>query len=172
MNDADDDDDEIRFGWDHGKIFIFGGSPSHQQVEEARRRFAEEDRREDEEYTARYRRERLADMKRILEDARSAGGIQFTGDWDIELGADGKPQFVTSARAVERVVLMAQSRFARFSFLRRQVWQEETGDALEAIAAMKRTGCSQLKIAFKVWRTIIWLLLNSVREILIQCVRK
>lgn len=47
----------------------------------------------------------------------------------------------------------------------RRVWQEETGDALEVIAAMEKAGCSAFKIRLKIWSTIFWVLLNGMREL-------
>lgn len=68
--------------------------------------------------------------------------------------SQSKPQRVNAARA-----------FAWFAILApRRVWQEETGDALETIAAMEAAGCSAFKIRLKVWSTILWVMLNGLRE--------
>ena len=61
--------------------------------------------------------------------------------------------------------LKAERTFAWLAILApRRVWQEETGDALETIAAMEAAGSSAFKIRLKVWSTILWVLLNGVRE--------
>lgn len=67
--------------------------------------------------------------------------------------------------SVGPTVSRAGRAFSWFAILApRRVWQEETGDALEVIAAMERAGCSTFKIRLKIWSTIFWVLLNGVRE--------
>lgn len=46
-----------------------------------------------------------------------------------------------------------------------RVYKEEVGDALEVIAVMERAGCPAWKIRLKVWSTIIWVVINGVREL-------
>lgn len=47
----------------------------------------------------------------------------------------------------------------------RQVWQQETGDALEVIAAMRREGCPEWKVKVKIISTVFWVFFNAIREI-------
>ena len=47
-----------------------------------------------------------------------------------------------------------------------RLYNEEVGDALEVIAAMKKAGCPQYKIRLKVWSTVFWVFLNALRELL------
>lgn len=65
----------------------------------------------------------------------------------------------------QETLARVQRSFSWFATLApRRVWQEETGDALETIAAMQVAGCSAFKIRLKVWSTILWVLLNGLRE--------
>lgn len=72
---------------------------------------------------------------------------------------------VKVAQKQKRLTSRAADTFSWLAILApRRVWQEETGDALEIIAAMEVAGCSAFKIKLKVWSTILWVLLNGLRE--------
>lgn len=66
-----------------------------------------------------------------------------------------------------RSVTTAQGVFTWLAILApRRVWQEEAGDALEVIAAMERAEYSAFKIRLKILSTIVWVLLNGLRELI------
>lgn len=64
-------------------------------------------------------------------------------------------------------VSFAERVFSWFAvFAPRHVWDEETGDALETIAAMERAGASRAQTRLKICSTIFWVLLNGLRYII------
>lgn len=47
----------------------------------------------------------------------------------------------------------------------RRIWNEDVGDALETIEAMRRGGCSKLEVRAKIISTYFWVLIAVVREL-------
>lgn len=49
--------------------------------------------------------------------------------------------------------------------LPQRLWEEDLGDALEVLGALKRSGAPRWQFRLKVWTTYFWCLANAVREL-------
>ena len=48
----------------------------------------------------------------------------------------------------------------------RRIWNEDVGDALETIEAMRRAKCSKLQVQAKIISTYFWVLIAAIRELI------